>query len=173
MSKVHEVYGRDWDMLYLGRCTFDSNEPAKVAPTLVANGTRYAVDPSERARYLQRDLSLFESEYPMCLHAYAVTRECAKRLSVLLQERLKSVGKDIDLILAVGARAGVSTILGTSPPYFVQVGRQELPSDLTAIADGDTAQRLARSTLYHLHLRTRDPQSLAPYMDWPWFVDSM
>ncbi|KAJ1954411.1 hypothetical protein EC988_002449 [Linderina pennispora] len=173
MSKVHEVYGRDWDMLYLGRCTFDSNEPAKVVPTLVANGTRYAVDPSERARYLQRDLSLFESEYPMCLHAYAVTRECAKRLSVLLQERLKSVGKDIDLILAVGARAGVSTILGTSPPYFVQVGRQELPSDLTAIADGDTAQRLAHSTLYHLHLRTRDPQSLAPYMDWPWFVDSV
>ncbi|KAJ2826682.1 hypothetical protein IWW50_002251 [Coemansia erecta] len=144
MQKVHARYGRDWDMLYLGHCTLDLNEP--VGPPA------------------PRGVSLYEAEYPMCLHAYAVTREFARRLVVLLEERLKTVGQDIDLILAVGVKFGVSMVLGASPPYVVQVGRQELPSDLTMLRDGDTGQRLAQSTLFHLRMRATDPRTLPAYM---------
>ncbi|KAJ2798445.1 hypothetical protein H4R20_004821, partial [Coemansia guatemalensis] len=156
MKQIYRTYGSDWDMLYLGHCTTDANEPP--ADDLDSLATHSA--------YSERRVQLYETKYPMCLHAYAVTLDCAQRLAVLLEERLKTVGKEIDLILAVGVEYGVPTVLGTSPPYIVQVGRTELPSDLTQLKEGDTAQRLLRSTLYHLGLRNTDPQTLAPYMDW-------
>ncbi|KAJ2516705.1 hypothetical protein H4217_004417 [Coemansia sp. RSA 1939] len=188
MDQVYARYKSDWDMLYLGHCTSDASEPG-AASLIRANGSAsesttsskdgrghgrvsMATDvnyPADRAAFLQRNLSLYMAEYPMCLHAYAVTRECAKRLSVLLEERLSTVGQDIDLVLAVGIEYGMTTVLGASPPYMVQVGRQELPSDLTLLRDGDTAQYLSQSTLYHLKLRTSNPQTLPPYVDWPWF----
>ncbi|KAJ2615247.1 hypothetical protein H4S08_001321 [Coemansia sp. RSA 1365] len=155
MKQVHRKYGSDWDMLYLGHCTTDSNEPL----------TDDLDSLTMRAAYNERKVQLYETKYPMCLHAYAVTRDCAQRLAVLLEERLKTVGKEIDLILAVGVQYGMSTVLGTSPPYIVQVGRTELPSDLTQLKEGDTAQRLLRSTLFHLGLRNINPQTLALYMD--------
>ncbi|KAJ1665057.1 hypothetical protein IW140_003790 [Coemansia sp. RSA 1813] len=181
MDQAYKRYKGDWDMLYLGHCTSDASEPG-MASLDTANGAATAsavpggngraplfIEPADRAAFLQRDLTLYLAEYPMCLHAYAVTRECAKRLAVLLEERLRTVGQDIDLVLAVGVEYGMTTVLGASPPYMVQVGRQELPSDLTMLRDGDTAQRLLRSTLYHLNLRVSNPQTLPPYMDWLWF----
>ncbi|KAI8325776.1 hypothetical protein GQ54DRAFT_177066 [Martensiomyces pterosporus] len=172
MAQVHRQYGHDWDMLYLGHCTPDDNEPGMLHPSIDAGDGRYAVSPAERSAYLNRDVSLYLAEYPMCLHAYALTRECAKRLSVILEERLLTVGQDIDLVLAIGVEYGFSTVLGTSPPYIVQVGRQELPSDLTSLKDGDTAQHLFRSTLHHLKLRSTDPHTLPPFMNWGWFTAS-
>ncbi|KAJ2077301.1 hypothetical protein H4R24_005212 [Coemansia sp. RSA 988] len=155
MKQVYSKYGKDWDMLYLGHCTIDANEP----PTDGMNSL------TMRTAYGQRGVQLYEAKYPMCLHAYALTRDFAQRLVVLLEERLKTIGKEIDLILAIGVEYGVGTVLGTSPPYIVQVGRTELPSDLTQLKEGDTAQRLLRSTLYRLGLRNKDPQTLARYMD--------
>ncbi|KAJ1751031.1 hypothetical protein LPJ79_002441 [Coemansia sp. RSA 1821] len=145
MDEVQLEYQNDWDMLYLGHCTSDINEPQQA-------GT---------------DVELYEAEYPMCLHAYAVTLECAKRLLVLLEERLKTVGKDIDLILAVGTQFGAITVLGASPPYVVQVGRQELTSDISLLSEGDTAQRLFHSTLFHLGYRNIDPRTLPKYIQVP------
>ncbi|KAJ2860818.1 hypothetical protein GGI22_002611 [Coemansia erecta] len=177
MDQAYRRYKGDWDMLYLGHCTADPGEPgmallsrangAATAPGANSNASLF-VAPADRAAFLQRDLTLYLAEYPMCLHAYAVTRACAKRLAVLLEERLRTVGQDIDLVLAVGVEYGMSTVLGASPPYMVQVGRQELPSDLTLLRDGDTAQRLLRSTLYRLKLRATNPQTLPPYMDMHW-----
>ncbi|KAJ2305446.1 hypothetical protein IWW54_005076, partial [Coemansia sp. RSA 2705] len=46
MREVGRRYGRDWDMLYLGHCTRDSQEPASSAY-----------------------VSLYEAGHPMCLHA--------------------------------------------------------------------------------------------------------
>ncbi|KAJ2559190.1 hypothetical protein EV175_000452 [Coemansia sp. RSA 1933] len=178
MDQVRKSYRGDWDMLYLGHCTSDASEPgiaalnrgASSAATVpgIKGRAPLSVSAADRAALLQRNLTLYTAEYPMCLHAYAVTRECAKRLAVLLEERLGTVGQDIDLVLAVGVEYGVATVLGASPPYMVQVGRQELPSDLTLLRDGDTAQRLDRSTLFHLKLRTTNPQTLPPYMDMDW-----
>ncbi|KAJ1962709.1 hypothetical protein GGI12_002491 [Dipsacomyces acuminosporus] len=170
MSEIHRRYGRDWDMLYLGHCVSDTGEPGLIKPTWFAKTGQYAASPQDRQAFLSRNVSLYLSEYPMCLHAYAVTRGFAKRLSVLLEERLQTVGQDIDLVIAVGVKFGFPTALGASPPYVVQVGRQELPSDLTSVRDGDTAQHLFKSTLYHLGLRTTDPHALAPFMDWGWFT---
>ncbi|KAJ2666953.1 hypothetical protein IW148_000372 [Coemansia sp. RSA 1199] len=143
MQQVYEQYGRDWDMLYLGHCTWDRNEPV---------------------RSTKHNVSLYQAEYPVCMHAYAVTRDCAQRLAVLLEERLTTVGRDIDMILAVGVMYGVSIVLGTSPPYIVQIGRRELVSDLALLEDGDTAQSLTRSTLFHLNMRSTDPRTLPAYM---------
>ncbi|KAJ2618927.1 hypothetical protein GGI26_006243 [Coemansia sp. RSA 1358] len=176
MDEVYKRYKADWDMLYLGHCTSDSSEPAIAAfnatPPIDNGGLGGSIfiDPADRAAFLARGLTLYDAEYPMCLHAYAVTRECAKRLAVLLEERLKTLGQDIDLVLAVGVQFGFSTVLGTSPPYIVQIGRQELTSDLAQLKDGNTAQRLSQSTLFHLKLRTTNPQTLPPYIDWPWFT---
>ncbi|KAJ1823595.1 hypothetical protein LPJ56_002956 [Coemansia sp. RSA 2599] len=170
ISQLYRQYGVDWDMLFVGHCTSDANEPGLVRPHTRESDGRLVVGSNERNRYLARNLTLYEAEYPMCLHAYAVSRECARRLAVVLEERLRTVGQDIDLVLAIGVEFGMSTVLGTSPPYMVQVGRQELSSDLTQLRDGDTAQRLFSSTLYKLGLRRSDPRSLAPYMDWQWFT---
>ncbi|KAJ2479445.1 hypothetical protein EV174_004020 [Coemansia sp. RSA 2320] len=172
MAQVGKEYGGDWDMLFVGHCTSDVNEPGSVLRPRAATGgnSRVGISPGDRAAYLQRNVTLYVSEYPMCLHAYALTKACAKRLAMVLEERLKTVGQEIDLVLAIGVEFGVSTVLGVSPPYIVQVGRTELGSDLTSPKGGDTAQRLARSTLFHLGLRLNDPQSLAPYIDWEWFT---
>ncbi|KAJ1719498.1 hypothetical protein LPJ53_005747 [Coemansia erecta] len=142
MQQVHRT-APDWDMLFLGHCTRDAREP----DTGAGSG-----------------LEVYRAEYPMCLHAYAVSWECARRLVVLLEERLRTVGREIDLVLAVGVQFGVDTVLGVSPPYVVQVGRRELGSDLTAASEGDTGQHLRNSTLYHLGLRQSNPQTLAAYI---------
>ncbi|KAJ2598159.1 hypothetical protein H4R99_004214 [Coemansia sp. RSA 1722] len=170
MNQVYRQYGTDWDMLFIGHCTSDANEPGLVQPHLRKSDGQLVVGFEDREKYLARNLTLYDAEYPMCLHAYAVSRECAKRLVVVLEERLRTVGQDIDLVLAIGVEFGMATVLGTSPPYMVQVGRQELASDLTQLRDGDTAQRLSNSTLFKLGLRRSDPRSLAPYMDWQWFT---
>ncbi|KAJ2723591.1 hypothetical protein GGI07_002546 [Coemansia sp. Benny D115] len=145
MRQVQLEYKQDWDMLYLGHCTWDRREQDVVLSDRGMPG-------------------LYEAEYPMCLHAYAVSRECARRLVVVLEERLKTLGQDIDLVLAIGVEFGMSTVLGTTPPYIVQVGRRELASDLTELRDGDTGQRLQNSTLYGLHLRSIDPRTFPAYM---------
>ncbi|KAJ2160443.1 hypothetical protein GGF46_002269 [Coemansia sp. RSA 552] len=160
MDQIRRDYGDDWDMLYLGHCTSDANEPL-------------AVHSSNRSKVADIDagqlqsVTLYQTSYPMCMHAYAVTRESARRLAVVLEERLSTVGEDIDLVIAVGVEYGMATVLGTSPPYIVQIGRHESPSDLTQLRDGDTAQRLDRSTLFHLKLRATDPRTLPRYMDLP------
>ncbi|PIA18662.1 hypothetical protein COEREDRAFT_85120 [Coemansia reversa NRRL 1564] len=102
MKQVYRKYGGDWDMLYLGHCTTDANEPF----------TDDLDSLTMHAAYNERKVQLYETKYPMCLHAYAVTLDCAQRLAVLLEERLKTVGKEIDLILAVGVQYGMSTVLG-------------------------------------------------------------
>ncbi|KAJ2835278.1 hypothetical protein FBU31_001666 [Coemansia sp. 'formosensis'] len=150
MARVHEKYGGDWDMLFVGHCTFDANEPGDLP---------YWGPPG-------RGPELYVAEYPMCMHAYAVTRECARRLAVVLEERLKTVGHDIDLVLAIGVQFGMSTVLGVSPPPIVQVGKGGLPSDLRQPGEMDTGQRLDRSTLFHLGLRTSDPRLLPQYIEW-------
>ncbi|KAJ2846454.1 hypothetical protein J3B02_004405 [Coemansia erecta] len=172
MSQLYRRYGADWDMLFVGHCTSDANEPGLVQPYTRETDGQLVVGPEEKKKYLARNVTLYDAEYPMCLHAYAVTWECARRLAVVMEERLRTVGQDIDLVLAIGVEFGMATVLGTSPPYVVQVGRMELASDLTQLSDGDTAQRLFNSTLYKLGLRKKDPRSLAPYMDWQWFTAS-
>ncbi|KAJ1819353.1 hypothetical protein LPJ60_003813 [Coemansia sp. RSA 2675] len=152
MTQVGQRYGGDWDMLFVGHCTYDANEPA-------------GLQPSWRHKE-RRNAELYEAEYPMCMHAYALTKECARRLAVVLEERLKTVGQDIDLVLAIGVQFGMSTVLGVSPPPIVQVGRNELASDLSSPVNGDTAQRLSNSTLFHLGLRPSDPRTLPQYIEW-------
>ncbi|KAJ2728670.1 hypothetical protein IW152_005903, partial [Coemansia sp. BCRC 34962] len=152
MSQIGQKYGGDWDMLFVGHCTYDANEPVGLRPPW-----------GHRER---RNAELYEAEYPMCMHAYALTKECARRLAVVLEERLKTVGQDIDLVLAIGVQFGMSTVLGVSPPPIVQVGRNVFASDLSLPGNGDTAQRLDKSTLFHLGLRSIDPRTLPQYIDW-------
>ncbi|CAG8535106.1 12580_t:CDS:1 [Acaulospora morrowiae] len=124
ISDIHRILPNDWEMLYIGHCSWEKGGP------LIGYAS---------------DFKLFKSTAPACTHAYAVTLSGAKKL---LKE-LVNLKLPIDLELGEKIKSGNITSYSLDPPAIVQWKSKDNPSDVSPGAEMLTT-RLKNSTLHSL-----------------------
>ncbi|CAG8784408.1 5210_t:CDS:1, partial [Acaulospora morrowiae] len=124
MTDVHRILPTDWEMLYIGHCSWEK-------------GGKFIGDAGS--------FQLYESTAPACTHAYAVSLSGAKKL---LNELLNpSLPVDLEIINRI--KQGNIRSYSLEPSAIVQWKSKDNPSDVSPGAEQWTYP-LKKSTLHYL-----------------------
>ncbi|CAG8526165.1 4556_t:CDS:1 [Acaulospora morrowiae] len=124
MTDVYRILPDDWEMLYLGHCNWDGDGK------LIGDTGSF---------------QLYESIYPVCTHAYAVTLSGAKKLLSELTEPIYAI--DIELMEKITQKRFKSYTM--EPSAIVQWKSKDNPSDIFH-AGKPWTYPLKKSTLHYL-----------------------
>ncbi|CAG8515977.1 5483_t:CDS:1 [Acaulospora colombiana] len=124
MIDIYRILPADWEMLYLGHCTWEGNGE------LVGNAS---------------DFKLLKSTAPACTHAYAVSLLGAKKL---IRELVRP-SRPVDLEISNKIESGIITSYSLEPSVIVQWKSKDNPSDVSP-GSMQWSYPLKNSTLHFL-----------------------